>query len=149
MSVYSNGSTGEATQELAQEHGVLLRQLGRLQSRMALLLAGHAKEVQRLQAEVLRLRGRLLVASTRVYWGLGARLDAPFYLPSGSVVPGVDATARKPVATAAAVLCQTGCVGHAHHWLGEDGQCRLNGEPCVRLQGAALVGTVLPWSTDR
>ena len=37
---------------------------------------------------------------------------------------------------AQSVISQTGCVGHAHPWLDDDGQCRLSGQVCERLEEA-------------
>ncbi|MEZ5702753.1 MAG: hypothetical protein R3E42_13695 [Burkholderiaceae bacterium] len=50
-----------------------------------------------------------------------------------AVEPG-DVDFRDPGAPEAqAVICQTGCVGHAHPWLAPDGQCRRSGDACERI----------------
>lgn len=126
-------------QSLAQEHGVLVRTLGALQRRVGQLQHAHAQALGELQGEVMRLRAQLVAARTRVLWGLPA---------GGDLAPGaravVDATPRPTartghppqrvatghLAAAQAVICQTGCVGHAHPWREADGQCRRMGQAC-------------------
>lgn len=122
-------------QALAQEHGALVRLLGGLQRRVATLQAEHAQALGDLQAEVLRLRAQLVASRTRVFWGLAAGVDGSSavsladepvartdHRPSG----GVSAT----LAAASTVICQTGCMGHAHPWRDADGQCRRTGLAC-------------------
>lgn len=113
---------------LQQEHGALLRYLGRLQQRLG-------TEMGRLQAENLRLHAGALVSRTAWLWGL--------------MPPQADEGPRRAAGHAgrvqgshagevAQVLCQVACEGHAHHWLDEQGQCRRSGETCERLAGAGL-----------
>jgi len=102
--------------ELAQEHGVLMRQIGGLQSRCTELLH-------------LRLRAELVLLRTSVFWGLGAAAVLRRRSPAVRSRPPVEAGARE----AQAVICQTGCVGHAHPWMDAEGQCRRSGQACDRV----------------
>lgn len=117
-----------AVGELLREHGALLRQLGGLQRRMSEVQRAERARNKELEAQNLRLRAELVVLRTGVLWGLGA----------GTVVrrarpPARDNHAFDPALRAAqAVICQTGCVGHAHAWLEADGQCRRSGQACER-----------------
>lgn len=108
------------------EHQVLSRHWARVQQRVTGVLQLHVLEIQQLQGEVQRLRGQLLVARTAMLWGL-----------SSQSVAGLRSVPRKmPAAEVPAwreakqVICQTGCVGHAHPWLSEDGQCLRTLQPC-------------------
>lgn len=115
--------------ELAQEHGVLMRQIGGLQSRCTELLRSSSSRVAALEGENLRLRAELVLLRTSVFWGLGAATVLRRRSPAVRSRPPVEAGARE----AQAVICQTGCVGHAHPWLDEEGQCRRSGQACDRL----------------
>lgn len=120
---------------LIAEHGVLMRQLGGLQHRVDQLQREHANETGALQGELLRLRAQIVVSRTEVYWGLttrphlrvAARLDTRV-LPRGG--PGRAVPPAEELAAAQGVLCQTGCMGHAHPWRDAEGQCRLTGQVC-------------------
>ena len=50
------------------EHLVLIRLLARLQERMSLLAADARASLYRQDAEIVRLRGELLVARTAAWW---------------------------------------------------------------------------------
>lgn len=115
--------------ELAQEHGVLMRQIGGLQSRCTELLRSSSSRVAALEGENLRLRAELVLLRTSVFWGLGAATVLRRRSPAVRSRPPVEAGARE----AQAVICQTGCVGHAHPWLDEEGQCRRSGQACDRV----------------
>lgn len=119
-----------APPELVREHGAMLRLLGGLQQRMDEVGRQHLRQVRQLQAEALRLRADLVLLRTRVSWGLG--MNASLRQPRPERGPG-----RPPLAPrtneAQAVICQTGCVGHAHPWLEADGQCRRSGHACERM----------------
>lgn len=120
--------------ELVSEHGALTRLLAGLQHRMGELLRAHAVQVQALEGEILRLRGQLVVARTGLLWGLprGRRLAGTLALrPAPATRPSAAAAApAEALREANAVICQTGCVGHAHPWLEVDGQCRRTGQAC-------------------
>ena len=115
--------------ELAQEHGVLMRQIGGLQSRCTELLRSSSSRVAALEGDNLRLRAELVLLRTSVFWGLGAATVLRRRSPAVRSRPPVEAGARE----AQAVICQTGCVGHAHPWLDAEGQCRRSGQACDRV----------------
>ena len=138
---------------LAQEHGALLRQMATLQARVSGQLQAHAQQVVALEGEVVRLRGPLVVVRSCLLWGLPherlARVrrvrDQLPLAPSLPTVPfGAD------LAQASEVICQTGCVGQAHPWLENGGQCRRTGLVCGPLAAAKSggAGPVLPMVVD-
>lgn len=103
-------------QTAQDEHLVLIRLVGRLQERMSVFVTAAATSLRLQEAEIVRLRGELLVARTAALWGLAWG----------------EAQAQR-LDLAHQVICQTGCVGHAHYWLGDDGNCQRTGDPCDRL----------------
>jgi hypothetical protein len=123
-----------AAREIAIEHGVLTRQMAGLQRRVGEEMRAHAQQISALEEEVLHLRVQLVIARTCLLWGLGAV----------GVVRPVPRRARTTVADAveamteaSSVICQTGCVGHAHPWLEADGQCRRTGMACAQMESKA------------
>lgn len=63
---------------MAVEHGALLRWVGRLQRRMDHLVTEAQALAAAQEAEILRLRGQLLVARTAALWGMaGIRRSTP------------------------------------------------------------------------
>ncbi len=134
-------------QELSGEHGVLARRLASLQDRVSRQIAEHANQVRVLQAEVVRLRGRLLQARTALLWGL-ARSDLrdPAQAVSRSGIPTRRLSlVNDALPEAHAVICQTGCTGHAHAWLEADGVCRRTGAACDA--GATAEASSMPFSS--
>ena len=128
MSACPPPRTTQPAHELVLEHGVLMRQIGGLQRRSSEQLRAAAAREAALQAENLRLRAELVLLRTSVFWGLGAA--TVLRRPAAPSAPrGYDTQARE----AQAVICQTGCVGHAHPWLDADGQCRRSGQACERV----------------
>lgn len=112
------------------EHAVLCRHLGGVQDRMSRLMQEKEVALNALTSEVVRLRGQLVVTRTCLLWGMTvagvnvthrSRASHPAHAQPGQE-PNLDA-ARK-------AICQTGCSGHAHPWLAEDGQCRWSGRIC-------------------
>lgn len=124
-----------AVRELAIEHGALTRQVAGLQRRMGEQLRAYAQQVSALQKEVLHLRAQLIVSRTSLLWGLGvAGVMKPLARRARPLAGSVEALA---MAEASSVICQTGCVGHAHPWLEADGQCRRTGQACELYAGHA------------
>lgn len=123
-----------ATRELALEHGALTRQMASLQRRVSEQVRAQALQLAALEEEVLCLRGELIVARTCMLWGLGVAGAARPVVrrPRAPVVAAQD-----HMAEASGVICQTGCVGHAHPWLEADGQCRRTGVTCNQIPGLA------------
>lgn len=119
-----------AARELAQEHGTLTRQLAGLQRRVSEQVRTQALQLAKLEEEVLCLRGQLIVARTCMLWGLGmAGVARP--MARRARAPAVPV--QETMAEASGVICQTGCVGHAHPWLEADGQCRRTGAACNQV----------------
>jgi hypothetical protein len=112
------------------EHGVLMRQIGGLQRRSSELLQAAAQREAALLAENLRLRAELVLLRTSVFWGLGAATVTRPPAAERVITPSDYAHGAPEAQT---VICQTGCVGHAHPWLADDGQCRRSGQVCERL----------------
>lgn len=126
--------------ELVAEHGTLLRRMAQLQQRVSEQLQTAERHQQDLEAENIRLRAELVRLRTTVAWGLR---PAAMALRSGGGGQHSEATdAREAMPEAQGVICQTGCVGHAHPWLGDDGQCQRSGMACERLAEEA-------WSPSR
>jgi hypothetical protein len=68
-----------------------------------------------------------MVLRTATLWGLGGLLLAP----AGNAARAPVLRAVHPVwREASEVICQTGCVGHAHPWRDDQGLCRRTGEAC-------------------
>lgn len=119
-----------AAQVLLVEHGALVRRLAALQQRVSTQLQGAGRRVAALEADNLRLRAELVRMRTAVVWGLG-----PSPLPARAANPLRSPHPHAPELLAAGkVICQTGCVGHAHPWLAADGHCRRTGQACARLE---------------
>lgn len=93
------------------EHAVLCRHLGGVQDRVSRLMQEKEVALNALTSEVVRLRGQLVVARTSMLWGMQTQ-------------------STQDLEAARKVICQTGCAGHAHPWLSEDGQCRWSGRVC-------------------
>lgn len=114
------------------EHCILLRRLAQLQD-LGDRLAQCERRLQQLECDNLRLRGAQLVVRTALLWGL--RCDVRLCLSRAGARP---ATPPQPASREAdSVICQTGCVGHAHPWLDDEGHCRRSGRACERLASEA------------
>lgn len=118
-------------QELSAEHGAVVRRLARLQQRVTGQMQDSAGRQAALEAENLRLRGELVRLHTAVAWNLRAAVLWSRPVPGTQAHP---ARAVEGMREAQAVICQTGCAGHAHPWLEPDGQCRRTGQACDRLE---------------
>ena len=114
--------------DLLSEHATLVRWLGQLQRRTATLQQEHRQQVATLQAALMRMRGQALLLRTATFWGLSAAVLAS----TGSAQHAAPVLrAAHPVwREASEVICQTGCVGHAHPWRDDQGLCRRTGEAC-------------------
>ncbi len=116
---------------VAQEHAILTRHLGSVQDRVSRLLCAKESELQTLSSEVVRLRGLLVLSRTSILWGLSAPLMRVGRRPSTR--PSLEqqtAARQEDLEASRKAICQTGCTGHAHHWLSDEGQCRWTGRPC-------------------
>jgi hypothetical protein len=119
------------------EHGALMRKVAALQRRMDEQVVDQAQRLFALEADNLRLRAELVRSRTAVLWGLQS---AAVTTPSRRPTPRVSAPVQSQWRAAQAVICQTGCAGHAYPWLDDQGQCRRTGELC-QPQGNAVVGS--------
>lgn len=120
---------------VVQEHAVLMRHMGRLQTRVSGLLADQEAQLQALSGEVLRLRGQLVVARTAVLWGLALRTASKQPTAQRNAIQSRGAGDMARLGNSEwtrQLVCQTGCVGHAHHWLTTEGTCQLSGQACER-----------------
>jgi hypothetical protein len=117
---------------LSGEHGVLVRRLAQLQQRVGEQLQASARRVSLLEADNLRLRAELMRMKTAVAWNLREAAMVP---PARPRLRVVNAGAAPGLEAAQAVICQTGCAGHAHPWLDPDGQCRRTGRSCEPTGG--------------
>ncbi len=124
-----------AAREIEIEHAVLTRQLAGAQRRLSEEMQAHAQRVHALESEVVQLRAQLVMARSCMLWGLNtAGVMRPLARRARVVQAAAEAAA---MAEASDVICQTGCVGHAHPWLEVDGQCRRTGTSCVHVSGHA------------
>lgn len=119
-----------AAQEISREHSALLRHIGQLQQRISTQLHNAAQYQRQLESDNLRLRADLMILRTAAVWGMGdaARLQSA-HARRRSTAPVNDPALRE----AHGVICQTGCVGHAHPWLDASGQCLRSGQACERV----------------
>lgn len=120
------------TSVAVHEHAVLCRHLGGVQDRVSRLMQEKEMALSALTSEVVLLRGQLVVARTCQLWGLGPSVMS---LPQRKRLPGAAPFPRGPspdLDAARKAICQTGCAGHAHPWLTEDGQCSWSGRNCDR-----------------
>jgi hypothetical protein len=128
MSAAPRRIDGPAQRALCAEHSALLRQMAALQRRVSEQVTQQAARLAAVEAENFRLRAALVRSRTAVLWGLPPTSSAlPVRRPAPrSATPVVERKWRE----AQAAICQTGCVGHAHAWLDDQGQCRRTGEAC-------------------
>lgn len=120
-----------AAREIAIEHAALTRQLAAMQRRVSEQIQANAQRVQALESEVMQLRARLILTRTCLFWGLAASSAVrPLAQRAQLAAAAAEAAA---MAEASGVICQTGCMGHAHPWLDADGQCRRTGAACEHL----------------
>lgn len=126
MTCATHAAGPSATETLCREHAVALRMWGRLQNELSAQLQRQAQERQHLLAQLMRLRAALLVTRTAVLWGLTTGATSPPRHAAAAPVPARPSEVDE-------VLCQTGCVGHAHHWLNDEQRCTRSGLACHRL----------------
>lgn len=142
------------------EQMVWLRHHARVQQRMSATVRQMAARIEALEADLLRHRAQAVLERTAQWWAIPLRSHRswrrwPGVQPGGARTSVVRLAFRGPALAQAAatpasavapdlapdawrasdeVLCQTACVGHAHHWLGADGQCQRKGGDCERVQ---------------
>ncbi len=115
---------------VVHEHAVLCRQLGGVQDRVTRLLREKEVALNALIREVVRLRGQLMVARTSLLWGMTVPVAGLPLQPRASSEARAQIDPTQDLEAARKVICQTGCAGHAHRWLTDDGQCSWRGQVC-------------------
>lgn len=122
---------------LIDEYAVLCRQWGRAQRHADDSLRFWQQRCATLEAEAMRLRGRLLALRTALLWGV----PVPWALTPCMTESArrSDADPTKPLDDAGRLLCQVGCQGHAHRVLNDDGTCRWRGVACHVSAGGESV----------
>ncbi|MEO6274312.1 MAG: hypothetical protein ABIP34_14040 [Rhodoferax sp.] len=111
----------QATSDVACEHAALVRMLASAQARVSALVSDHAQKISTLQAQIMRIRARVIVRDTMLAW---LRETLVQLEPD----PVEDLEAHQ--AAADLVICQTGCVSHGGYWRDED-HCRRTGKSCT------------------
>lgn len=129
--------------QLMHEHGVLLQLYGAAQIRCTRQAQLQSQEIERLQAQVIRLRAQLVMRDSAWAWVHEAR--QPPQSPPEAAQTGAWATNDSPgnatdletlesnLLAADLVICQTGCIGHGAYWRVED-HCKRTGKPCVLVE---------------
>ena len=107
--------------DVACEHAALVRMLAGAQSRVSNLVVDYQQQIHALQAQVIRLRARVILRDTMLAW---LRETLVQLEPAGE--EGLQAQH----AAADWVICQTGCISHGGYWR-EDDQCRRTGKSCT------------------
>lgn len=116
--------------DVEYEHAVLSRHLGNVQHRLSNLMQEKDEALEALQYEVVRLRADLMIARTHILWGMGMPAKCVNHKLRASYPVRPFAYVSHDLEAARKTICQTGCTGHAHHWLTEDGRCRWSGRAC-------------------
>ena len=134
--------------EWMEEYTAVCREWARAQRLTEICQRQWLAERRALESELLRLRGALLVLRTAWLWGLkpqGSCWPRQHQHHATSTAPTSDNTDRlSAAAIAQRALCQAGCQGHGHTWLGDDGLCRLLGTPCDGVTANAALTTARP-----
>lgn len=118
---------------LCHEHGVALRMWGRMQNEVSQLVRSQQAERAKWHTELMRLRAALMITRTAVWWGMGLGGASP--ARGGRGHGKVSAVRPDPPKRTQSdeVLCDTACVGHAHHWLDDSLMCARSGQACHRV----------------
>lgn len=130
--------------EVIREHGVLVRHWAHLQQTITETARENGRTVAALETEVIRLRGQLLVARTQLFWGISGA--PPVALTRQHRASASSSPAPSSWPQVDAVLCRTGCAGHAHPWRDDEGLCIRSGEPCgpVEPERSSSIGSPRP-----
>jgi hypothetical protein len=124
----------QALSEPSLELAIVLRHMGGVQVQVSALVRQQQLQIEQLQTQLMRMRAQRLLDQTQRFWGLvdGSRPANPLPLPTMAVSfrKAKPSLTEKAWQAAQKIICQTGCVGHAHHWLQDDGQCARTGQDC-------------------
>ena len=110
---------GARCQALIEENAVLARHMARAQNRSEQLARDHRTRLRGLQADLVRERGRCIVAQTQAFV-----LHEDFQAAR---------MALGQLAAADLVICQTGCISHNGYWRAQD-HCTRHDQPCVFVE---------------
>jgi hypothetical protein len=105
---------------LFEEFLAVCRQWGEAQQRCSASLAAQAAQIEALTAQVVRLRGAVIVRDTRLAWLRDEPDEAGAW--TGASLKAVEL-----------VICQTGCLSHDQYWRVQD-HCRRTGKPCLLVE---------------
>lgn len=137
----------EEIQQLVLEHGALLRRCGTVQIRCTDQIQSKDREINRLQAELLRLLAQVILRDSALAWEREERLNLQATLAlwqshgaalqpvdAASTSPGVDSDLlERSLHAADLVICQTGCVTQGSFWRVED-HCKRTGKTCLLVE---------------
>lgn len=141
----------DEVEQLAQEHGVLLRRWGSLQGRCTEQQQTMSEEIAALQRMVFQLRAELVLHKSLLHWNSAdheqwRREMAAGYEPDTGFATGPQIHLRTNTAddaglqcleqslrTADLVICQTGCINAGEYWRVED-HCKRTGKACVLVE---------------
>ena len=110
------------------EHSALCREYAAVQERCSRMLAQQRAEIDRLQAQAMRLRAAVIVRETALAL---ARED------HARLVARLAGERDTAAVAADLVICQAGCLGHGDYW-GEQDHSRRTGPSCVLVDAAKL-----------
>jgi len=124
----------KALSESSLELAIMLRHMGGVQAQVSALVRQQQLQIEQLQTQLMRMRAQRLLDQTQRFWGLddGSRPanSLPLQPMAVSFRKAKPSLTEKAWQAAQKIICQTGCVGHAHHWLQDDGQCARTGQDC-------------------
>jgi len=106
--------------DVACEHAALVRMLAGAQARVSDLVVDYQQQIHALQAQVIRLRARVILRDTMLAWLRETLVQ---------LEPIAEENLEAHHAAADRVICQTGCVSHGGYWREED-LCRRTGKSC-------------------
>jgi len=147
----------EDIDHLVPEHGALLRHYAELQRRCSEQACAQAREVARLQQQLIRARAQAIILGSALAW---EREDRRRLLAAIADWPEPARPAPRPTDDSAhadaewlehslrcadLVICQTGCASHGAFWRVED-HCKRTGKACVLVEqpGALRIVRVHP-----
>jgi hypothetical protein len=126
----SNAPTLQGEQEML----VWMRHLGKSQMRVGEVyeaLRNQDARIQQMQTQLMQLRAWRVIEHTQKLWGIQTpvmwKTEAK---PANRGVKLLGVAGRAWQRLTNRVICQTGCEGHGHPWLNEQGQCTRTGEVC-------------------
>ena len=133
-------------EQLAHEHGVLLRQHGTLQRRWTELEHRRQADVAQLHALIVRLRAQVLIQDSRLLWEREDRATLPTEAAMAPAQP-IDHAEDMPLhwltrglLAVDLVICQTGCISHGGYWREHD-RCKRLGSTCLLEEPKTFVPT--------